>query len=208
MNDKARDDACEASVRTLAAALESATSMGRDISLCLARFHGPVCSAAAPGCSVGVSLCIRCVEPVCVTHLRTCAVCKVYVCPTCSATRNPMLHVPLHSHSQSMVWMCQRHVVNCAPVCMPNVSDVTVHICNYCRRGMCMVHLFGGAQGRLPAWQPRACHECLRRCVECHIQLAVRPVLFSDTDAYKAGVCATCWRHSGGEPQPKRSKAE
>lgn len=208
MESKHRDALVD-SVHELAVALESTTPLGRDIGLCLARFHGAVCSSAADGCSMGVVACTACREPVCVAHMRTCGMCKVFVCPTCASGKQPMIFVPRALGTIPLVWLCEAHVVPCAPVCVMNALDVALDRCASCRRCMCTHHLFGGEpKYRESKWGwPCICHECLRPCVECNVQLFSVGWANPGTPAYKASTCYSCY-HGPDVPLMKRHKIE
>lgn len=200
---------CEESVHELAAVLDSATPLGRDISSCLARFHGAMCSAAAEGCSMAISVCLACIAPICVEHLRTCVQCKVYVCPACAAGKHPMLLVPRALGTRAIVWVCEQHIVPCAPVCLMNAVDIGLDRCNSCRRAVCMYHRFGGelkCQTSTWGW-PSICHECLRPCIECHTPLHSRGWINPAAPAFKASTCHTCY-HGPDAPQMKRHKVK
>lgn len=209
MESKAHEDKCQVSIRELAAALESATPLGRDISQWLANFHGPVCSAAAEGCGVCISMCLACNAPVCLAHLRTCGVCKVYACPACAAGGHPMIFVPRALGTIPLVWVCEQHIVPCAPVCVMNAVDIGLDRCSSCRRAVCTHHRFGGELRCLTStwgWA-RTCHECLRPCVECHTPLHRGHWINTAAPAFKASTCHTCY-HGPDVPPVKRHKIE
>lgn len=208
MESKHRDP-CKDSVRELAAVLESATPLGRDISLCLASFHGAVCSSAADGCSMGVVACTSCHEPVCVVHLRTCGVCKVFICSTCAAGKHPMILAPRAPGTIPITWVCESHIVLCAPVCVMSAQYIGLDRCASCRRGVCTYHLFGGelrCQTSIWGW-PRICHECLRLCVECNKPLHSVHWIDPKDPAFKASTCYSCY-HGPGASLWKRHKVE
>lgn len=208
MESKHRDALAD-SVHELAVALESTTPLGRDIGLCLARFHGAVCSSAACGCSMGVVACTACREPVCVAHLRTCGMCKVFVCPTCASGKHPMILVPYILGAIPSVWICEAHFVLCAPVCATSMSCMALDRCAACRRKVCTHHRFDGKLTcQTSAWGwALICSECLRSCVECHVPLHRRHWIDPTTPAYKASTCHTCY-HGPDVPLMKRHKIE
>lgn len=198
---------CAVAVRELAVVLESATPLGRDISSCLARLHGPVCPNASAECGTIAGTCRKCDTPVCVLHLLWCGNCSAYFCIACAAGKNRMLRVRIDSNSPTMYWMCERHIVPCAPVCIPWLSDSYWNTCPSCQRGMCCAHGPGApSYDWLGPGQPDVCHECVRRCVQCRCPL-YRKWIDPTSLAYRASMCDSCYRMPDA-PLLKRHRVE
>lgn len=177
-------------------------SMDCDVALNIARFHGPVCSVASDACG-GQVVRFDVFNMMCDVHMRRCIQCGIEACPACVADSPPMIHLSA-SGAPAFMWQCQRHIVPCSPVCVPDLGWET---CYVCRRAVCMFHVMDTAL-RDRTGNIGTCHECMRKCTACrkplHRQLGVNP----DSEAYQAGMCAGCYDRACGERAWKQIRGE
>lgn len=171
-------------------------SMDYDIALSIARFHGPMCSAASDACA-GHVVRFDGTNMMCDVHLRKCIQCGVEACPSCLEDAPPMIHLSA-SGAPAFMWICQRHIVPCSPVCVPDLGWET---CTMCHRGACFFHIMEAAL-RDRTGNIGVCNECSRRCSACKMPLhrqTVRGGYDTESPSFKAGMCIGCYERACGE---------
>lgn len=178
-------------------------SMERGIASVIARFHGPVCAAASDACQ-GATVDFAGTEPMCGVHMRVCIKCGRDVCPGCYGSVPHMVQI-FDTDARNPVWVCQRHIVPCSPVCLPSLGWEN---CYVCQRAVCMFHVMETAL-RDRTGNIGTCHECMRRCTACQRPLhrefgGVNP----GSEAYQAGMCGGCYERACGERAWKQIKGE